>query len=234
MAPDLLLVLIHSPFLTPDSWKAVAGEMTPEHQVIVPSLMRALHSGPPYWKHQATLVRESLEGVAGGKPALLVGHSGAGALLPLIASEIEQPVGGYVFVDAGLPEGHGSWLEAAPEALAGHLRSIAVDGWVPPWSEWWEDVDLARELPEDRLRADFRAGLQPLPLVMFEEPRPETPGWPDAPCAYLQLSDGYSVEAAQARQRGWPTTVLALTHMALLTNPNTVALNISDLIKQLG
>lgn len=234
MVPGQLLVLIHSPAVAPDTWRGVAADMMPRDRVVVPSLMKALHAGPPYWKHQAMSVRESLEAVASGMSAVLVGHSGAGALLPLIAAEIDQPIGGYVFVDAGLPKGDAAWLDTAPHTLADRLRSIALDGWLPPWSDWWENSDLAEELPNSGQRTRFRASLEPLPLAMFEETRPSTPDWPDAPCAYLQLSDGYSVETAQAREWGWPTTVLASTHMAPLTDPTTVAQHLGHLIEQLN
>ncbi len=228
-----LLVLIHSPAVGPDTWEGVAAEMRPRDRVVVPSLMKALHAGPPYWKHQAMLARGSLEAVAGGTPVVLAGHSGAGALLPLIAAEIDQPVAGYVFVDAGLPEGDVAWLDTVPDARAAHLRSTVVDGWLPPWSDWWEDADLAEELPNPRQRTRFRAALERLPLAMFEEIRPSTANWPDAPCAYLQLSDGYSIEAAQAQKWGWRTTVLASTHMAPLTDPTTVARHLGDLVEHL-
>ena len=53
---------------------------------------------------------------------------------------------------------------------------------------------------------------------MFEEIHPLAPQWPDAPAAYLQLSEAYADQADQARQRGWSVTQLAGHHLAPLTD----------------
>ncbi len=45
-----------------------------------------------------------------------------------------------------------------------------------------------------------------LPLAMFEEVHPPAPQWPDAPAAYLQLSEAYQDWAAKAQELGWPAT----------------------------
>jgi hypothetical protein len=222
-----LLVLVHSPALGPESWQAVAAILTGTHAVAVPSLIPALHQGAPFWAHQAELVRRSLPTGS----AVLIGHSGAGPLLPLIGATLDHPVLGYVFVDAGLPRLGGSWMAAAPPAFAEQLRSMAAHGWLPPWSDWWDDDDLASELPDDTQRAAFRAGLQSLPLAMFEEPRPAAEV--DAPAAYLLLSRAYSQEADAARRRGWPVIEENSSHLALLTDPSMVAHRIIELLDRL-
>jgi hypothetical protein len=45
----------------------------------------------------------------------------------------------------------------------------------------------------------------------------------EPPSSFLQLSAVYESETAAARARGWPTTVLDLHHLALLTDPEVIA-----------
>jgi hypothetical protein len=49
------------------------------------------------------------------------------------------------------------------------------------------------------------------------------PEVPVPPAAYVQLSSAYESESAAAREMGWPTVVLDLHHLALLTDPEAVA-----------
>jgi hypothetical protein len=115
-----------------------------------------------------------------------------------------------------------SWLETVPAELAAQLREMAgADGWLPPWPQWWGDETLAGLLPDPDTRRRFAAGCPPLPLAMFEETHPAVPGWPDAPGAYLRLSEAYDDEAPRARNLGWPVTELDSHHLALLTDPGT-------------
>jgi hypothetical protein len=51
-------------------------------------------------------------------------------------------------------------------------------------------------IPDPDARRHFAAGCPRLPLAMFEEVHPP-PQWPDAPAAYLQLSEAYGDQAAK-------------------------------------
>ena len=102
-------------------------------------------------------------------------------------------------------------MDTVPPGLAARLREMAdARGWLPPWPHWWGEQALAGLLPDPEVRRDFTAGCPRLPLAMFEEVHPPAPHWPDAPAAYLQLSEACADQAAQARHRGWPVTHLAL------------------------
>ncbi len=68
---------------------------------------------------------------------------------------------------------------------------------------------------------------------MFGEIHPPAPQWPDAPAAYLQLSEAYQDQAIRARERGWPVTEQMSHHLALLTEPGRVAGSLRELIGQL-
>ena len=65
---------------------------------------------------------------------------------------------------------------------------------------------------------------------MFEEIQPAVPLRPDAPAAYLQLSEAYEHEAAEARELGWPVAQVMSHHLAMLTEPSRVAGSLHDLL----
>ncbi len=224
------LVLIHSPLLFAGVWEPVAAQLRPEHHVLVPSLSAALEGPPPYWQRQATLIAAETAELNG--PLALIAHSGAGPLLALFGRVLTNPIAAYVFVDAGLP-GEGSWSSNAPSELAEQLTAQTTDGWLPKWSDWWNESDLAAELPDDDQRNELRAGLQPVPLAMFEEDRPPVPDWPDAPCGFLRLSAGYDLEAGQAAAAGWPVETMDSGHLAILARPAEVADRIRALLSKL-
>jgi len=92
---------------------------------------------------------------------------------------------------------------------------------------------MAGLLPDPQARREFTAGCPRLPLGMFEEVHPPAPQWPDAPAAYLQLSEAYEDEAAQARGLGWPVAQQKSHHLALLTDPGLVAGSVHELLGQL-
>jgi hypothetical protein len=60
------------------------------------------------------------------------------------------------------------------------------------------------------------------------------PQWPDAPGAYLLLSEAYQDQAARARELGWPVAEQMSHHLALLTESGRVAGSLCELIGQLG
>jgi hypothetical protein len=170
---------------------------------------------------------------ASGHSAILIGHSGAGPLLAA-AGAIIGWVRGYIFVDAGLPMPGQTWMDTVPPDLAAQVREMAdAQGWLPPWPQWWGDEALAGLIPDPAARRHFAAGCPRLPLAMFEEIHPPAPQWPDAPAAYLQLSEAYEDQAAKARELGWPVIVQMSHHLAVLTEPGRVAGSLRELIGQL-
>jgi hypothetical protein len=163
---------------------------------------------------------------------ILIGHSGAGPLLPTFGAGAD--VAGYVFVDAGLPTPGQSWMDTAPADLVDRLQTLAQDGWLPPWSQWWGPDGLADLLPDSELRQRFTEDCPPLPLAMFGERRPAVSPWPDASCAYLRLGDSYQAEFKEARGLGWVTTELPSHHLAMLTDPGAVADSVRSLTGRMG
>jgi len=223
------VLLVHSPLVGAATWELVAADLAGRGcDVGVPDLTGTVAAGPPYCSRQAAVIARS----AAGQPAILIGHSGAGPLLAAAGAIIDQ-VRGYVFVDAGLPAPGQSWMETAPAELAAQLRDMADDqGWLPPWPQWWGDEILAELIPDPAARRHFAAGCPRLPLAMFEEVHPPVPRWPDAPAAYLQLSEAYEDQAAAARELGWPVAERASHHLAPLTDPAMVAESLRELLGQ--
>ncbi len=217
-------VLVHSPLVGPLSWARVAAALEERgHAVLVPSLAEATLADGGLWQAQVRAVAEAVRDGGGTDAVWLVGHSGAGPLLPAVGKELSVPVAGYLFVDAALPHPGRSRLEALPAEFRDRLRALVDEGWLPPWNEWFEPGALERLLPDPTLRAAFVADLPRLPWRMFEEVLPDVAGWPESGCGYLQLSDAYEAEASQAAAAGWPLMHRDGHHLWPLTHPREVA-----------
>jgi hypothetical protein len=170
------------------------------------------------------------------QPLVLVGHSGAGPLLAQVAfarHAVGRPVSGYVFVDAGLPRPQSlptrlDLMGVEDPDFAAQLRAhLESGGCFPDWS----DADLIDAVPDDASRATLVGSLRPRGLGFFTEELPLVQDWPDAPVAYLQLSDGYRQPAATARHRGWRVLDVELGHFGPLTAPDVVASAIVELLR---
>jgi len=221
------VVLVHSPLVGCASWELVAADLAGwGYEVGVPDLTGTVAAGAPYCSRQAEVIAHS----AAGQPAILVGHSGAGPLLAAAGARIGQVLG-YVFVDAGLPIPGRAWMQTVPADLAAQVRGMAdAQGWLPPWPRWWGEEAMAELIPDPEARPRFADGCPRLPLAMFEEVHPPAPAWPDAPGAYLLLSEAYLDEASRARELGWPVAEQMTHHLALLTDPGRVAGSLRELI----
>jgi Alpha/beta hydrolase family len=226
-------ILIHSPLVGPMTWSRAAESLQHAgHQTLVPTLSNTLTTAP-YWQQHAQSVAQAIaSGQVDGNP-VLVGHSGAGPLLPAIRAALNVTVAAYLFVDAGLPQNNKSRLEMfdSPEEVA-RFRAAAVNGLVPPWTA----NDLREVIPDDDLRQRFAAELElrPMPLAVYEERLPVFTGWPDAPCGCLQFSPAYDSAAHEAQARGWPYRKLASGHFHMLVAPEAVTAALLDLTHEMG
>jgi hypothetical protein len=105
-------------------------------------------------------------------------------------------------------------MDTIPAELAAQLRGMSDSGgWLPPRPQWWGEDELAELLPDAEARRRFAAGCPQLPLAMFQKVHPPPLGWPQAPGAYLLLSEAYQQEAERARGLGWPVSKLASHHL---------------------
>ena len=226
-------VLVHSPLVGPATWRPAADELRARgYDVLVPDLAGVAEEGPPFYERLATRVAEAVRDSSLAGPFVVVGHSGAGALLPITAT-LQGDVMAALFVDAILPHPGSSWMETAPPTLSEQLRGLAVDGRLPPWQEWFPPGTVETLIPDEEQRTSVLAEVPRLPLAYFDEPAPSTDVTADR-CGYLQLSAAYGPFADEAERRGWPTIREAADHLAIVTNPGLVAGRLIDLLDRLA
>jgi hypothetical protein len=211
-------VLVHSPLVGPVTWSWVAEELRRRgRRVAVPSARHAVASGG-FESFVEAVARDAVLDLHG----VLVGHSGAGPLLPVIASRMDPSPARLVFVDAAVPPESGE-VPLVPDGFRDRLRSIAADGWLPKWSEWFGPGAMEKLIPDAGRRAAVVAELPELPLSYFDGRVPMPRGWSGAACAYVLLSEPYRSDAAEAASRGWRVIELPGAHLDLVTRPAEIA-----------
>lgn len=234
------LVLVHSPLTGPAAWGTLPAELTGRgHRVVVVDVTDDDRS--PYAGRFVARAALQVRDAVGDARVVLVAHSGAGYLLPLLGAArraARAPVTGYVFVDAGLPPGRptsrADLLRGEDPAHAEALEALlAAGGRFPDWT----DDDLRTLVPGDAPRAALVASLRRRGADFFAEPLPVAPDWPDAPCGYLRLSTAYDGAARLARLRGWPVLDgpddRPGGHVAALVDPGAVADDLEAVLARL-
>ena len=213
--------LIHSPLVGPVTWSAVADELSRRQvAVVVPDLGAPVASETgPHWKRHVALAASAIASVPAAVSVMLVGHSGAGVLLPAIRESMERACAGYIFVDAGLPNGNEP--RKGMGGFAQHLDEIHAQGERFPH---WSDEDLRDVLPVPAVRTALLRELRPQPPDFWDETMPVFAGWPDAPCAYIRFGPNPSYDAAaeEAQRRGWRYRDLGGAHFHMLVDPVAV------------
>ncbi len=238
----LTLVLAHSPLVGPESWgrlpDALRDSGGEDLQLVV---LDAEDQRPPYATAYVASAARQLAAAAPRGPVVLVGHSGAGYLLPQIGAtqrSARRTVGGYVFFDAGVPHGKGATrlglMRTEDAQFAAELQAeLEAGGTFPTWT----DEDLAELIPDDAVRRGLVGALRPRGLDFFTEPLPFPADWPDAPCGFVQLSSAYAAPARVARSRGWQVADWpadgAGGHFAACADPVRVAALLLDLVSTL-
>ncbi len=231
---DRLVVLVHSPLVGPFTWSLVAQHLQAidGFDVLVPTLTDSGETPPPYWQQHVACVRRALMSIPQARSLVLVGHSGAGPLLPALGRAAGHPISAYLFVDASLHhpgQSHLDQIEASIPLFAQELRKdLAAGKCFPNWS----NEDLREDLPDGRVRRRLLAEVQPHSLGYFEEAMPVVPGWPDAPAGYLLFTQGYHGALEQAQGAGWPSRALNAGHFHMLVDPGAVAGALVELMQQ--
>jgi hypothetical protein len=224
-------VLLHSPLVGPLTWDLVADRMRQRGiRAVVPTLIDSPEAKEPFWKQHAQSISAQ---IPKHNSIILVAHSGAGPLLPAMRAALTNPVHAYVFVDAGIPRNGASRLDLMrsedPQWAAQFQEELGRGGTFPNWSF----DDLQEVLPDESLRRQMIAEIQPRGLAFFTEPIPVFEGWPDAPCAYIQCSAAYERPAMQARAAGWPTYQLEAGHFHMLVDAAAITDLILEALKKL-
>jgi hypothetical protein len=213
----LTFVLVPSPLVGPETFEPLRTELAAlGHNARV--VQGELPAGPPYWRGWAAGIRESLP--AG--PAVLVGHSGAGPVLDLIAeagATVTAVVGlDATFIEPGtrLIDGFDDTRLSSPEVQEGFARGVMPNPWRSP--ALWQHVGIS-----DADAERYATGARELPLDWYREALPTA--WTSAPHGYLAFVPNpfYAPIAQRCRERGWPVRELPGMHFHFLVNPVEVA-----------
>jgi hypothetical protein len=233
------IVLAHSPLTGPEAWGRLPDVLRTAGATVV--VLDTNDRTPPYAASYVADAARQISTADPGEPVVLVGHSGAGYLLPQVGATqraARRGVAGYVFLDAGVPHARGATrlglMRSEDTDFANELEALLDGGGVFPT---WTDDDLVELVPDDAVRRALVGSLRPRGRDFFVEPLPCPPDWPDAPCGLIQLSTAYEGPARVARSRGW-TVVEAPTgqrggHFAACADPAGVATILLELIGRL-
>jgi hypothetical protein len=218
-----LIGLVVSPLLGSFTWSRVAREMKRAGIDALVASPRDSSDGSPWWEQHAMSVALAIRESSPAGPFVLVGHSGAGPLLPAIAAAAGRPVAAYLFVDAGIPGEEETRIEAMrredPEFAAELLSGLRRGERFPAWTM----EDLEEVLPDEDDRRRLLQEMRPRGLEFFTERIPTSAEWPDAPCGYIRLSPAYEAPASRAAGLGWPVRRLEDGHFHMLVDPVATA-----------
>lgn len=217
-------VLLPSPFLPARAYTPLVDALGHRGWGVVVAATDSVPIGPePVLAAYAACVEQQ-------HPDVVLAHSNAGRYAAAVAAG--RPV---VYVDAALPPPAGD-ATLAPEALLDHLAGLAdTDGFLPPWTRWWSDEDIAAVVPDQVVLAGIRAVEPRMPLSYLRARLGAPPGWQQAQQAFLALGGTYAVELARADALGWPTAALdGAGHLHHLVEPDAVAVAVVDLASRLG
>jgi hypothetical protein len=205
-------LLIHPPLLGPAVLAPLARELGARgHAVAVPDLRRHLDPAEGW----------ALRWAAAVAPAdVVLGFSGAGIALPVVAAAVGART--VIWLDAVVP---GPGPEARwPDELRALVAPRVHDGRIDDWTTWWGPDAMAELVPDPGLRAAIEADGHRLPGDFYDVAVPVPASWPAAGAAYVQLSEAYDRDAAEARARGWPVSGRRNgSHLDLVTDPAAVA-----------
>lgn len=232
MPPPLTTaVLVHSPFLGPASLSPLVGALAARGVPALPLDLRPSVMAPPVHQRLIGAFADAIGDAEVTGPVVLVGHSGAGPLLPAFADALDDDVAGLVFLDAGMPTPGHSWRDLAPPELYGSLRDRSRGGQLPRWDQWFATNPLDELVLDAELRAAITEEVQEVPLAFLKEARPDL-DW-TGPGGYVQLSTAYTDDLAEAESRGWPVRRLAMHHLAPAADPEPVADAIDQVLTEI-
>ncbi|MDX8037151.1 hypothetical protein SK803_43755 [Lentzea sp. BCCO 10_0856] len=225
----LTVVLMHSPFLGPSSMRPLADELASDGvAVLLVDLQMTINEAPVHQRLIGAFA-DALEDAGVGGQLVLVGHSGAGPLLPGFADALELDVAALVFLDSDLPTPGKAWRETVDPALVSQVKASVRDGKLPRWDRWF-DTDPLTLVPAE-LREEMRDEAPEVPWEFLKEQRPVVE-WA-GPCGYVLLSPVYEAAANKADELGWPVERLESHHLAAATSPSAVAAALKAVLSKL-
>ena len=119
---------------------------------IAPALVDDPNLERPFWQQHAGSIAKSLAQIPLNQSIVLVAHSGAGPLLPIIRKSPAHSVSAYVFVDAGLPRNNLSRIELMrleDKQWAEQFHHTLLQGKAYPT---WNANNLRETIPDNTVR----------------------------------------------------------------------------------
>jgi hypothetical protein len=228
---SITVALIHSPLVTATTWNSLAPALQQHgYSVSIAQLSDASNLPDSWWRQDVESAVASLADLS--SPYILMGHSGAGPLLPLIGQRLPTPPAGYSFIDAGIlwePNSRLGMMIAEDEAWGTEFEAYLREGGTFPN---WKEEQVADIIPNAEMRKELISSLHPKPLSFFTEVIPVPAGWDSVPCGYLQLSDTYQSYATAAQAKGWVLERMEGHHFSMMTDPDNVANSIRVLLQE--
>ncbi len=214
------VLCVPSPLLGPSSFQPLAKVLADRGlDVAVADLRPALAGGSPAWPEMVRLANRAAKSQLG--EVVVIGHSGAGAVLPGIGAALGERLARLVFVDAILPPATG--VHRYPDTIRGFAADLATGGVLPSWLDWWPPSTVADLLPDPAQVDLLRSDISETPELWFDEEIPVPIAWTEGDVLYLRLSPAYDEELERARSLGWPAVALESTHLGIVTEPEAIA-----------
>jgi hypothetical protein len=212
-------LLVHSPLVGPATMRPLGAALRALGWTsVVPDLRGAIADPATFATAAAAATDVNVD--------VVVGHSGAGAVLPVAVEHVGARVA--VFVDAILPDAASS-THPSTRFLALLDTIPTSDGALAPWHTWWPADALRELLPADEARETVIGEIPAVPRSFYDQEIALPPSWWTRPAAYLQLSPAYDEELGRATAWGWPTRAVAGGHLDVVVHPNTVAGHVASL-----
>jgi hypothetical protein len=210
-------VLVHSPVVGPSTWRWVADALRSNgHETIVLDLVVAAVTGDP-----GVFAQAAVQAADSDEETVIVGHSGAGVVLPLVAAGLTSKPRRVIFVDAGVPPCEGT-ASVGGDFLA-TLRDLATNGVLPVWSQWWAEGVLESLVQDDLRRSEIEKELPQVPLAFYEATIEVPTDWCESAGAYVLLSDAYRGDAGRAASLGWPVVERLGAHLDIVNDEEAIA-----------
>ncbi len=217
----LVMLLVPSPLLGPATWRRVEDWLCDRGQRVH---VVDFGTGPRHPDQVTDAVVAAAR--AADEPVVLVPHSNAGYYAPHIATAADVRM--TVYVDAALPMTAAGDVALAPATFLDFLGALAdEDGLLPPWTQWWDDLDGL--FPDAAARRAVEREQPRLSLDYFTSRVPVPAGWSERPSAYLAFGDTYAEERRFAQRAGWPTITLDGGHLHVLHDPARVGAALLEL-----
>jgi hypothetical protein len=211
-------LLVHPPLLGPAVLAPLAGELRRQgRDVAVPDLRAAVQDPAAAGPSAAGWAGRWAAAV--GPAEVVVGFSGAGIALPLLAAACGARR--VVWLDAVLPPAAGTahWPADVRELV---VPRTGDDGRVADWTTWWGPDAMGELLPDPVVRSAVLAEGHRLPADLWAAGVAVPPL--TAGPRYVHLSAAYDADAAAARERGWPVLGDGRgAHLDVATDPARVA-----------